>query len=183
MQDLVGLADHSFQPAFNAIAWAVSADGSVVAGSDWSDNIPESGFRWTADGGGELISYGNEPSSIAIFDISPDGTTVVGQAQVGTNEIGAFIWRADTGLVSLTVLLTSMGVDLTGWTLRQAVGISADGTTIAGNGTNPSGRPEGFLMVIPEPSVGILMGIGLLGLASRGSTKRRHGQNRSGSQP
>jgi hypothetical protein len=37
-------------------------------------------------------------------------------------------------MVDLNAYLPSQGLDLTGWTLESATGISADGTTIAGYG-------------------------------------------------
>jgi len=49
------------------------------------------------------------------------------------------------------VLQDECGPDLTGWTLTEANGISADGNTIVGYGTNPLGNTEAWIAVIPEP--------------------------------
>ena len=68
-------------------------------------------------------------------------------------------------------MLTALGVDLTGWQLASALGISADGNAIAGYGINPSGQTEAFIAVIPEPGTALLMGLGLAGLAG---VKRRN---------
>lgn len=78
----------------------------------------------------------------------------------------AFIWGATNGMQNLGVLLTTLGVDLTGWQLSSTNGISADGRTIVGYGTNPSGPPEAWIAVIPEPGTAILVSLGLVGLAS-----------------
>ncbi|MFK7898949.1 MAG: PEP-CTERM sorting domain-containing protein [Myxococcota bacterium] len=124
-------------------------------------------FVWDAVHG--LQGLGDLPGgnflSIAA-DVSADGSTVVGLA---TSEAGleAFVWDANTGMTSLQVLLTSLGVDLAGWQLSEARGVSADGKAIVGYGTNPSGFTEAFIAVIPEPSSAILISLGLMGLAMR----------------
>ena len=82
--------------------------------------------------------------------VSADGSVVVGQ---GTGDSGseAFIWDAVNGMQSLQVVLeVQLGLDLTGWTLTDARGISADGSTIIGLGINPSGFSEAYIAVIPD---------------------------------
>jgi hypothetical protein len=54
---------------------------------------------------------------------------------------------------------------LTGWTLQQALGISADGNTIVGDGIDPNGLTEGWIATIPEPTTDLLVMAGVLGLA------------------
>jgi hypothetical protein len=77
----------------------------------------------------------------------------------------AFIWDADNGMRSLQDVLTGdFGLDLTGWTLEKARGISDDGTVIVGWGSGPNGR-EAWRAVIPEPSTLVLAAFGLLSLA------------------
>lgn len=72
------------------------------------------------------------------YSVSADGSVVVG---VSGNE--AFIWDSANGMRSLQTVLTSdFGLDLAGWHLRGATGISADGQTIVGYGNNPSGNNE-----------------------------------------
>ena len=73
---------------------------------------------------------------------------------------------------SLQVLLTTLGLDLTGWQLSFAQGISGDGMAIVGYGTNPSGFREAFIAVIPEPSTALLLAMGLVGLGWRGRVAR-----------
>ena len=68
----------------------------------------------------------------------------------------------------LDVMLASYGIDLTGWHLTSANAISADGLTITGYGTNPSGNVEAWIARIepvPEPETSGLLGVGLTALA------------------
>ena len=63
-----------------------------------------------------------------------------------------------------------LGLDSDGSDLISAEGISADGLTIVGFGTNPSGDIEAWIAVIPEPSTALLLASGLAALA----VGRRH---------
>ena len=73
--------------------------------------------------------------------VAADGLTAVGQAQI-FNTAAAFRGQ----LVHLKPLLIQLfDLDLTGWVLREATGISADGLTIVGNGINPLGEEEGWI--------------------------------------
>ena len=65
------------------------------------------------------------------------------------------------------ILETDFQLDLTGWALKSATGISADGLTIVGTGTNPVGFDEGWIATIPEPSTLLLLGLGGLLLRRR----------------
>jgi hypothetical protein len=89
--------------------------------------------------------------------ISADGSTVVGQGSSASGN-AAFLWDATNGMRELDqILANEFGLDLTGWTLHEAYGISDDGRTIVGYGTNPSGYGEAWLATIPEPGTGLLL--------------------------
>lgn len=124
-----------------AEAWAVSDDGAVVAGGSSSaisgPNTTEA-CRWSVEDGIEPLGDlpGGLFQSIAL-GMSGDGRFIVGR---GYTEAGAraFIWDAEHGLRNLTDVLTGeYGMDLTGWTLLEATGISRDGRVICGNGIGP----------------------------------------------
>jgi probable HAF family extracellular repeat protein len=134
-------------PWINSHAYAVSADGSVVVG--FSYNYDERGpeaFRWTESGGmvglGDLPEGGFDSEAYAVSD---NGAIVVGQ---GYSAVGweAFMWDSTNGMQNLKDVLTNKhGLDLTGWFLDSAQGISADGKTFAGYGTNPDGKREAWI--------------------------------------
>lgn len=127
-------------------ARAVSSDGSVVVGYGSSVRGTEA-FRWTAGGG--LVGLGDLPggafSSIA-WGVSGDGRIVVGEGATGIRGTEAFIWDEKHGMRSLRIVLeVEHGLDLTGWQLARAAGISADGRVIVGSGRNPQGWYEAWV--------------------------------------
>jgi hypothetical protein len=56
-----------------------------------------------------------------------------------------FRWTSEDDMQSVASILTTAGVDLTGWTLESAYGVSADGYTIVGQGFNPDGFIEAWI--------------------------------------
>lgn len=125
--------------SFHSAAYDVSADGLVVVGESLTASGLEA-FRWTQPGG--MVGLGDLPGGRfwgVAHGTSADGSVVVGQSESASgNE--AFIWDAVHGMRSVRDLLTNeYGLDLAGWSLTDATGVSADGRTIVGNGTNPSG--------------------------------------------
>jgi probable HAF family extracellular repeat protein len=95
---------------------------------------------------GDLPGGGFE--SIAL-GVSGDGRTVVGWSQTASG-LEAFLWYPDIGMQSLKDTLIAQGIDLTGWTLNYATGISADGLTIVGGGKNPAGLVEAFVAILDD---------------------------------
>jgi probable HAF family extracellular repeat protein len=141
-------------------ATAVSADGSVVVGNSSNSDISnpiQGSFRWTASGG--MVSLGGPTA----YGVSGDGSVVVGSCGgVG----GACIWDAKNGWRVLRNVLTSDGLNLPAMSLDVATGVSADGETIVGYGTlSVGGKQEAWIAVLPEPTTGLLVMAGVLGLA------------------
>jgi probable HAF family extracellular repeat protein len=125
--------------SFSSMGLGVSADGSVIVGQGNSASGPEA-FRWTSEGG--MVGLGDLPGG-GFFSkangVSADGSVVVGDAYAADGP-QAFIWDATNGIRKLRdVLANDLGLDLTGWTLHQAWGVSADGLTVVGAGNSPSG--------------------------------------------
>jgi hypothetical protein len=84
-------------------------------------------------------------------------------------------------MVDLKSILISSGINLSGWRLGSISGASADGFTIVGNGTNPSGQAEGWVAnlspePIPEPLT-ILGSIAVIAFAA--GFERKFGKNKS----
>jgi uncharacterized membrane protein len=110
-----------------------------------------------------MIALGDLPGGEARSEargVSADGSVIVGRAfsDAGSE---AVIWTESGGLQRLSDVLTTGGIDLTGWTLIEAFAVSADGRTIAGVAGNSENRQEAFIARIPEPSASLL-GVGTL---------------------
>ena len=152
---------------------AISADGTTIVGFHRSEGRIR-GFRWVDGIGARDLDGGvGNINTTDVSAVSGDGSTVVGSMQdEALNPVEAFVWTEGGGLQSLRVLLTVLGVDLTGWRLMRATGISYDGTTIAGTGWNPAGQMEAWIAVIPEPSPALLMLLGFAGLGCRRNLSR-----------
>ena len=135
-------------------AWAASANGSVVVGTSDSSNGSRA-FRWT---GGVMTNLGTLPGQPYSYGraVSGDGSKVVGYSSDGSEYTvpasgsvlstgRAFLWTAALGMVDLN---TYLGVDPAHWTLREARGISADGSTVVGWGWH-DGEPEAWIAHLP----------------------------------
>jgi uncharacterized membrane protein len=131
-------------------AFGVSADGAVAVGSGGGPSGTDA-FRWTQATG--MVGLGHLPEgtySVANAT-SGDGSIVVGYSDLGGTDAEAFIWDPIYGMRNLRdVLVNELGLDLTGWSLRQVTDISPDGHTLVGYGYNPDGRGEGWIAVIPD---------------------------------
>jgi uncharacterized membrane protein len=143
---MIGLGGYG---SSNSEAYDVSADGSVIVGSIYSVNGFEP-FRWTqADGMVGLGSYGSIDDGYysSAYGVSADGSVIVGESGYG-----AFRWTQSDGMVSLKDTLIGAGLNVSGWSLTEATGVSADGFTIVGYGYNPSGQQEAWVANLsPEP--------------------------------
>lgn len=157
-----GIQGMGFLPGATGItpsgaSYAANADGSVIVGQSRSVASGQGGeaFRWTASGG--MQPLGDLPGGAFqswAYACSSDGNVIVGRASVagncgpfGCGSVGrAFIWNPQDGMQDLYQLLVSAGVNLTGWRLDEARGISASGRVIVGVGLNPQGQTEGWIV-------------------------------------
>jgi probable HAF family extracellular repeat protein len=139
---MVGLGDLA-GGSFQSVARGVSADGSTVVGYGVSTGTEA--FRWTQGGG--MVGLGDLPggSFFSMADsVSADGSVVVGVSSSATGD-QAFRWTQADGMQSIRALLVAAGVDMTGWQLREALGVSASGNTIVGYGINASFNAEAWI--------------------------------------
>jgi uncharacterized membrane protein len=135
----------------HAQARATSGDGAIAVGFSTSGRATNGeAVMWDATGVHPLSANPGPFTSVA-NGISQDGSIIVGRQSFTSSLDEAFVWDADNGLQNLRLLLASRGVNLAGWRLDEATGISPDGSTVVGFGTNPSGQTEGWVAVLPEP--------------------------------
>ena len=146
-------------------ATASSRNGLAMVGYGGGVDLPfQEGFRWTADGGMEALGS-LSPGDVSTYPnaINFDGSVVVGSSTE------AFIWTEAGGIQALDNYLTSISVDLSGWSsLGSATAISSDGSAIAGIGTF-NGESRSFLVTgVPEPSsLSLLLAGGAVLMAGR----------------
>ncbi len=131
--------------------YAVSADGSVIAGVS-HDGALARAFRWE---NGTMVSLGDLPRAFNTSGrpsaISPDGTVITGFLdQPGLND--AFVWNKSQGMRKLIDQLSAHpDLDLTGWKLVDATGISDNKRVYVGRGVNPSGQSEAWMASLAGP--------------------------------
>jgi probable HAF family extracellular repeat protein len=127
----------------SSVASGVSDDGAIVVG--WSDSpMGPRAFRWTSAQG--MMSLGVLAGSAGSWagSVSSDGSVVV-----GGSDSHAVVWRSGAGILDLNSYLPSLGIDLSGWYLTEALSVSASGLVIIGRGGH-SGRTEGWIATIPS---------------------------------
>jgi len=131
-------------------AFDVSSDGTVVVGHLTLGFFEFSGFRWTEQGGFELLAPppGSQNFTTNAWGVSGDGRVVVGIHNDGQGP-QAFRWAAETAMVMLG--------DLPGGEVfAHAHGASHDGAIVVGFGASEhSERIEAFRWTAETGMVGM----------------------------
>jgi probable HAF family extracellular repeat protein len=163
-----GMQGLGFLPGLTTESHAnsVSDDGSVIVGSDGNQ-----AWHWTKQTGITPLNLVLEFNGInqRPIAVSGNGSTIVGSEFLDGGP-RAFRWNAIRGTQSLQSLLPSeYGLNLAGWTLTYANSVSFDGTVIVGEGINPGGRREAWVvnLAVPEPTTLVLFLTGILTLPVR----------------
>ena len=64
----------------------------------------------------------------------------------------ALMWTP-SGVQNIETFAASLGLNLTGWDLQEATGISDNGCVIVGWGFNPQGNSEGWVLSLPSSAI------------------------------
>lgn len=162
----------------SSYARAVSANGTVIVGDGVAGSISHA-FRWTQSGGMQDIHNSALFSNSEARGVSADGSVVVGRGDIGSIN-HAFRWTSATQMQDLNTLLANAGVNMSGITLKNAAGVSADGRFIAGTGMFSSDE-RAFLVRYDDGAAGLITADGARAsvndlAASRGQTMaQQHG--------
>ncbi len=115
---------------------AISPDGAVVVGWSGSPFVGAFPVRWTQGVGMQPLTFPPGNAGAVATAVSDGGTMVAGYAQATFPGLpsAALLWTDTIGVVDLNVYLPTLGVNLDGWELTAAFGMSADGRTIVGHG-------------------------------------------------
>lgn len=135
-------------------AHAISGDGSVIVGDDYCPDLTTKGFRWRSGGGVDAIPPLEGLSEALIASTNRDGSIVAGYSYKNDDPSPprAILWTQRGGTVDLAELLERHGVDLTGWVLRDATGMSQDNLAVVGYAEH-DGRGVAYRAQLPCPFV------------------------------
>ncbi len=127
--------------SISSIAYSVSYDGSVVVGKSRLNTGTDEAFRWEND---NIINLGHITDfrhSVA-KGVSGNGNVAIGYVSTTGTPEKAFRWTSSTGMQTIPEWL---GVNTTGWALKEATATNEDGSIVVGNGVNPDGQSEAWL--------------------------------------
>lgn len=143
-------------PAGRTIPTGLNGDGSLIAGRVETEHGGEITVVWRD---GELIRIDRDAGALPVghrsagvpddgtaasrsfhvLDATEDGRVLVGKAsrseRSSRNE--AALWTESLGVVFLSDLLESLGVNMDHWVLWGVSAVSDDGTTMVGSGVGP----------------------------------------------
>lgn len=151
---------------------AINASGQVVGSSMTIQGITHA-FSYS---GGKMTDLGTLGGSYSEALSINAGGLVVGDSYTNTNADHAFLYAPGT-IFDLNNLIDPNA----GWTLQTATAINDSGE-IVGQGINPKGQSDAFLLtplknvVIPEPSSVALVGLAMAALLARRSRSGGHSQ-------
>lgn len=152
-------------PALQGGTWtfvfAMTPDASTTIGTTDSPDFPNGQLvRWHEGGPTEALGTPSPTDSTFNFNniagVTADGSVVAVFGSGATDVDNTSYVRNPSGWFDLQDILSNAGVDLTGWTLDEVLGISADGTLVFGCGIH-NGNVEGFVAGFP---VGFLRAYG-----------------------
>lgn len=132
---------------------SISADGSVVAGTQNFE-----GFTWSeADG---YVVIGRLPTSFGADTAYPNAIALNGAlifgACGGFGFTEAFVWTEAEGMRPLSAILEAADIALPpGYTLRNIIAASADGTVLLGSSATASDTPGSFVLRLPVSAYGL----------------------------
>lgn len=123
---------------------AANFDATTLVGSGYPFGQQNTAWVWTSRKGFTgITSDPIHPFNVAT-GASDDGSVVVGVAR--TYQGDASGWVYNKGKFTYLIDYLSKKKLAPGWSITSVNYVSADGTTLAGQGINPAGQSEGFIL-------------------------------------
>jgi uncharacterized membrane protein len=135
----------------------ISADGKVIVGNRSGLFISRQAFRWTEKDGRMDDPNPMGAEALGVTAVSGDGAVMVGGGssvfEPGPGEGVGLIWDEHQGWRGFQQILVDSAVDIAGWSSLSPVDVSANGIVIVGNGINPEGQGEAWLVDLSNPAI------------------------------
>ncbi|WP_373472325.1 autotransporter domain-containing protein [Sphingorhabdus lacus] len=149
LQALPSLTPATGSPSF-AASNGISRDGSTIVGvSRGADNLVQAVF-WR---GLSVTALGYVPgTNPASAETEARAANADGSIIVGTNRLDrAWRWTSTSGMQDLNLIATNAGLNLNGFVLTDAVGVSDNGQFITGNSFNAAqGQFLGYVLQLAQ---------------------------------
>lgn len=108
---------------------AVSSDGKIIGGRGGTNYAVWGPWIWSEEKGLVLLDD-TEYSDYMVYDMTNDGSFIVGQAGSGGS---SFIWTEDTGFMEANMYVnTILGIDMQGYSICGIYDLSPNGRYITG---------------------------------------------------
>ena len=108
---------------------AVSSDGKIIGGRGGSNYAVNGPWLWSEEKGLQLL-YDEPYADYMVYDMTNDGSFVVGQAGQGGS---SFFWTEDTGFMEANKYVeTVLGIDMQGYSICGIYDLSPNGRYITG---------------------------------------------------
>jgi len=152
-----GMTGLGFPPSDTiSSANGISGDSKTVVGYGRPTTLGINGettaFYWTTLSGIQPRSApAGLPYTIANA-VNEHGTIIVGCATASTTQgvdDQAIMWNNKGVPKTIAAIAAQNGLSTTGWTLTCATSVSASGKTIVGNGIDPDGHNEAWILQLP----------------------------------
>ena len=148
-----GMSGLGFPPSDSiSTANGISGDAKTVVGYGRPmTNSETTAFYWTTLSGIDPLSApAGLPYTVANA-VNEHGTIIVGCATANTEETDyqAIMWNNKGVPKTIAAIAAQNGLSTTGWTLTCATSVSGSGKTIVGNGIDPDGHNEAWILQLP----------------------------------
>ena len=108
---------------------AVSSDGKIIGGRGGSNYAVNGPWLWSEEKGLQLL-YDEPYADYMVYDMTNDGSFVVGQAGQGGS---SFFWTEETGFMEANKYVeTVLGIDMQGYSICGIYDLSPNGRYITG---------------------------------------------------